>query len=182
MGNCIYCNSTTYGRPCLFSPSNTHVIFGDPHKCIYCGSRSLGTGCLFNPFGKIHVRGPEYLMNVKEQSERSVILKYLYENLNNQNEQDYNSPLKRFYKRVCNIISTASQPLLESLNLQSKPSFAKLTKEQHIKAFEIKNRLSEEYSKISETLRHANLSLPQEIIEEILVDVIISSDKPDDQK
>ena len=106
----------------------------------------------------------------------------MYENLNNQDDQSYNSPLKRFYKRVCNIISTVSQPLLESLNLQSKPSFAKLTKEQHITAFQIKDRLSEEYSKISETLRHANLSLPQEIIEEILVDVIISADKADDKK
>jgi hypothetical protein len=175
MGHCIYCNSTSYGRPCLFSPSNTHVHFDDPQKCIYCGSKSIGSGCLFNPFGKIHVRGPEYLLSVKEQCEKSVILKYIYENLEKHNLESYNSPLKRFYKRICNIMATVSQPLLESLSLQSKPTFAKLTKEQNIKAFELKKRLSEEYSNIFETVKHANMSLPQEIVEEILLDVIMST-------
>lgn len=175
MGHCIYCNSSVYGRPCLFSPTNTHVHFDAPQQCIYCGSRSLGSGCLFNPFGKNHVRGPEYLLSVKEQCEKSVVLKYLYENIQNQEENNLSSPLKRFYKKICNIIATASQPLLETLSLQSKPTFAKLTKDQNIKAFELKKRLSEEYNSLFETVKRANLTLPQEIVEEILLDVIITN-------
>lgn len=174
MGHCIYCNSSAYGRPCLFSPSNTHVHFDDPNKCIYCGSRSLGSGCLFNPTGKNHIRGPEFLTNSKEQCKKSVILKYLYENLNQLDLKPFTSPLNRFYQRLCHIIATASQPLLEAFSLQSKPSYSNLDKPQTVKAFEIKNRLKEQYSELLETIKYANLSLPQEIVEEIVVDVIMT--------
>jgi len=175
--HCIYCNSTTYGRPCLFSPTKTHVHFDAPNKCIYCGSRSLGTGCLWNPIGKIHIRGPEFLANVKEQTEKSVILKYLYENLTKMQNLPYITPLSRFYKRLCGIVSNAGEPLLEAFNLQSKPSMANLTKEQNIKAFEIKERLQEQYVQLIDTVKHANMSLPQEIVENILIDAIISGNE-----
>lgn len=175
MGHCIYCNSTTYGKPCLFSPTNTHVHFDDPHKCIYCGSRSLGGGCLFNPFGKVHIRGPEYLANVKEQTEKSAILSYLYENLLRDEPQRPLTPLSRFYKRLLGIITNASQPLLEALSLQSKPNLSNLTKEDHLKAYDLKNKLTYQYQELLETLKHANLSLPQEVVEEIVVDAIMSA-------
>jgi hypothetical protein len=174
MGHCIYCNSTTYGRPCLFSPSNTHVHFDDPNKCIYCGSRSVGSGCIYNPHGKIHVRGPEFLTSSKDYSKKSVILKYLFENVNAFDNEPYTSPLNRFYKRLCHIIATASQPLLEALSIQIRPSYAKLDKHQTLKANEIKNRLKEQYGEIYETIKYANLSLPQEIVEEIIIDVIMA--------
>lgn len=177
MGHCIYCNSTTYGRPCIFSPTNTHVHFDDPHKCIYCGSKMLGGGCLFNPFGKNHVRGPEYLANVKEQTEKSAILSYLYENLTHDQKDRPLTPLSRFYKRLMGIITNASQPLLEALSLQSKPSYTNLGKNELLKAKEIKERLIFQYNELNETLKHANLSLPQEIVEEIMVDAIISTNE-----
>jgi hypothetical protein len=177
MGHCIYCNSTTYGRPCIFSPTNTHVHFDDPHKCIYCGSKMLGGGCLFNPFGKNHVRGPEYLANVKEQAEKSAILNYLYENLTQEQLDKPLTPLSRFYKRLMGILTSASQPLLEAFSLQSKPSYAQLSKNDSLKAQEIKEKLIYQYQKLNETIKHANLTLPQEIVEEIVVDAIISTNE-----
>lgn len=174
MSHCSYCNSTSYGKPCLFSPTNTHVHFDVANKCIYCGSKVLGSGCPFNPFGKNHIRGPEFLLNVKEQVEKSVILNYLYENVTKEQKVAYISPLSRFYKRLSSIIANTSQPLLEVFNLQSKPKYSNLSKEQTIKAFEIKERLNEQFNDINSTLKHANLVLPQEIVEEILIDAIIS--------
>jgi DNA-directed RNA polymerase subunit RPC12/RpoP len=70
---CIYCGSRSYGSGCLFSPTKIHVHMGDPTTCIYCGSKSVGSGCLFNPYGKIHVRGPEYLNRLSEQKENIVL-------------------------------------------------------------------------------------------------------------
>jgi hypothetical protein len=174
MSHCIYCNSTTHGRPCIFSPQNVHVHFGEPDKCIYCGSKVLGSGCPYNPFSKIHIRGPEYLTNVKEQTQKSVILNYIYENISNDTFNAHLTPLSRFYKRLREIVSSASQPLLEALNLQCKPTYANLSKQHNIKAFEVKERLVEQYKQINNTLKHANLSFPQELVEEILVDAIMS--------
>jgi hypothetical protein len=175
MSHCIYCNSTTYGRPCIFSPTNTHVHFDAPNKCIYCGSKVLGSGCIFNPFGKNHVRGPEFLIGVKEQTQKSAVLSYLYENISNDNVDAPLTPLSRFYKRLCGIISNLSQPLMEAFSLQSKPSYADLPKEYSIKVFELKERLVEQCKGLNETIKHANLALPQEIVEEILIDAIITS-------
>jgi hypothetical protein len=174
MSRCIYCNSTSYGKPCLFSSTSTHVHFDTPDKCIYCGSKYLGSGCMYNPFGKNHIRGPQFLANVKEHTEKSVVLNYLFENINNQDDT-YNSPLNRFYKRMCGIIANASQSLMEALSLHVKPTFSNLSKEQTLKAFEIKKRISDQYKSINETIKYANLSLPQEIVEEILIDAIIDS-------
>jgi hypothetical protein len=175
MSHCIYCNSTTYGKPCIFSPQNVHVHFDAPNKCIYCGSKVIGSGCIFNPFGKNHIRGPEYLANVKEQTEKSVILSYLYENLANHNPNKPLTALSRFYTRLCGIVSNAAQPLLEALNYQSKANYANLSKEENLKAFEIRERLVEQYKNINDTIKHANLSFPQELVEQILVDAIITS-------
>jgi hypothetical protein len=172
--HCIYCNSNTYGKPCIYSPQSVHVHFDAPGKCIYCGSKVQGTGCPFNPFGKIHVRGPEYLANVKEQTEKSVVLNYLYEQISNYDEKAHMTPLSRFYRRLCGIVTNASQPLLEAFNFQSKPNYANLNKEQTKLAFELKDRLMEQFKKISDTVRHANLALPQEMVEEVLLDAIIS--------
>ena len=175
MSHCIYCNSTVYGRPCIFSPTNTHVHFDAPGKCIYCGSKVLGGGCMWNPIGKMHVRGPDLMLNVKEQTEKSVILNYIYENISSVEKDRPLSPLSRFYKRLFGIISSASQPLLEALSLQTKPTYANLSKEYNIKAFEIRERLLEQYKEISETIKQANLTFPQEIVEEVILDCILTA-------
>jgi hypothetical protein len=152
-----------------------HVHFDAPNKCIYCGSKVLGGGCIFNPFGKNHVRGPEFLANVKEQTKNSTILSYLYESILNSDKSNAPmTPLNRFFRRLAGIVGTLGQPLLESFQYQSKPTFSQIPKEQTILAFEIKERLEEQYKQINETIKHANLSLPQEIVEDIMVDAIIS--------
>jgi hypothetical protein len=171
---CIYCASKYYGRPCLYSPTKTHVHFDAPNKCIFCGSKVVGTGCPFNPFGKVHIRGPEFLASVKEQVEKSTILTYLYENISKLSGSTQISPLNRFYKRLAGIIANASEPLLEALQFQATPRYDKLTKEQTITAFELKGRLKEQFSELTESIKYANTSLPQEIVEQILLDVIIS--------
>ena len=112
---------------------------------------------------------------MKEQTEKSVILSYLYENLTKDDPNKPLTPLSRFYKRLCGIISNASQPLLEALNFQTKITSSNLSREETLKAFEIKERLFEQLKAINSTIKHANLSIPQEIVEEVLLDAIISS-------
>jgi hypothetical protein len=172
---CIYCASKYYGKPCLYSPNKTHVHFDNPGKCIFCGSKSVGTGCPYNPFGKVHVRGADFLANVKEQVEKSTILSYLYENISKISESTVISPLNRFYKRLASIIGNSGEPILEALQLQHTPSYVDLTKDQNIFVFEMKERLKKQYSDINESLKHANASLPAEVVERLLLDVIISS-------
>ena len=173
--HCIYCNSKYYGRPCLYSPTKTHVHFDAPNKCIFCGSKVTGSGCPYNPYGKIHIKGPEFLANVKEQVEKSTILSYLYENISKLNARPIISPLNRFYKRLAGIIANAGEPLLEALQLQQTPSYTKLSREQNVLAFELKERLKKQYKDINESVKYANTALPQEIVEDILLDVIISN-------
>jgi hypothetical protein len=175
--SCIYCNSKTYGRPCLFSPTNTHVHMDEPNRCIYCGSKYLGTGCLFNPYGKVHVRGPEFLNRVQEQTEKSNMLKYLYETVKGFTDIKFLSPLGRFYKRLSEIIANSGEPLLESFEFQNKPTYNNLSKEQFVQATEIKERLIEQYKEINHTIKVANLALPQEIVEEIVIDAIMSNNE-----
>lgn len=172
---CIYCGSTSHGRPCLFSPTNTHVHMGDPEKCIYCGSKYLGSGCMFNPYSKFHVRGPEFLSKVKEQVEKTTILNYLLENLKLENDHNYKSPLDRFYKRIVSIVSSLGQPLLEALHLSEKPTYDKLSKTQMIKTIEYKQKISEQLRTLNTILFNANIELPRESVEEIIVDAIISN-------
>ena len=77
---CIYCQSEYYGHNCLFSPNKVHVHMS-PDKCIYCGMNMSGTGCLYNLYGNIHVRGPEFLNRSNIQTEKTIILNYMLENL-----------------------------------------------------------------------------------------------------
>jgi hypothetical protein len=175
--HCIYCNSKYYGRPCLYSPTKTHVHFDNPGKCIFCGAKSVGGGCPYNPYGKIHIRGAEYLMTVKEQVQKSTILSYLYEKISKINESTVLSPLNRFYKRLAGIIGNSGEPLLEALQLQQTPSYVKLTKDQNLLAFDLKERLKKQYSDINESVKLANAALPSEVVENILIDAIIASDE-----
>lgn len=173
--HCIYCSSKSYGKPCLYSPTKTHVHFDAPNKCIFCGSKVVGTGCPYNPFGKVHIRGPEFLANVKESVEKSTILKYLYETVSNFTESTIQSPLNRFFKRLSGIIANSGEPLLEALQLQESSSYVNLTKEQNLVAFELKERLQEQYDQISNSVKYAHTALPKEIVEKILLDVIMSN-------
>jgi hypothetical protein len=160
----------------LFSSSNTHVHFDQPNKCIYCGSKSIGGGCLYNPNGSNHIKAPDFLLSVKEQVKKSSILSYLYENLSNVECNQHLTPLNRFYKRLSGIIHSAGQTLLETFSLQSKPNLSDLSKQDFLKVIDYKEKLSHQLKGLNETLKYANLDLPQEIVEDILVDAIISID------
>lgn len=171
--SCIYCDSKSYGKGCLFSPTNTHVHMDSNNRCIYCGSKYLGGGCLFNPYGKNHVKSPEFLNRVHEQIKNSSVLVYLYEKVKGLSLSSKISPLGRFYKRLSEIISNSGQPLLEAFELQSKPTINNLSKQEYVEANLIKKRLTEQYLEVSKTLKRANAFLPNEIVEEILINAIM---------
>jgi hypothetical protein len=75
------------------------------------------------------------------------------------------------------IISTSGNSLLETFSLQSKPNYASMSKEQVLKSMEVKEKLVYCYDQLYETVKEANLSLPQEMVESIIVDAIISRDE-----
>jgi hypothetical protein len=172
---CIYCGSTSYGKTCYLSPNKVHVHTGDPTVCIYCGSKAIGSGCYNNPYGKIHVRGPEFLNRFTEQAEKSILLKYFLEKINKDEEKQSNSFLDNFYSKVRSMITNLSVPLLESFFLMEKPTYKNLDKEQMVIAIESKKLVSSKLSEMKDILSEINLVLPTEIVEEIIVDAIISS-------
>jgi hypothetical protein len=177
--SCIYCGSNVYGRPCLFSPTNTHVIMDDPGKCIYCGSPYLGGGCLFNPYGKMHVRGPEFLNRSSVLAEKAILLKYMLDKMQNSkhlNETaNYKSPLDRFYRQIIKIVSSISEPLLEALNLREIPTHVKLSKENIIKSYQYKQKFKKELDNLNKVIQEAHLEMPPELVEESLLYAIINT-------
>lgn len=181
--HCIYCDSTSYGRPCLFSPTSTHVHMDEPGKCIYCGSPYLGTGCMFNPYGNIHIRGPEFLSNSAIRTEKAAVLTYVLNMASKMLEENerYRSPLDRLYKRVASIISSIAEPLLEALCLQETPTYGNLTKQQIIHTVDYKNKFKKQLKEFSKTVQEASIALPQEIVEKTLVDAIMDFDDREDQ-
>jgi len=176
--SCIYCGSSSYGKPCLFSPTETHVHMDEPGKCIYCGSPYIGTGCIWNPYGNVHVRGPEYLNRASVQSEKAAVLSYIFNIASSllSEEHSYTSPLDRLYKRMASIIASVTEPLLEALCLQETPTYGKLSKPELIKTVEFKNKFKKQLEEFSETLKEASLALPQEIVEKTLIDAIMNID------
>ena len=173
---CIYCGSGTYGRPCIFSPTNTHVHMDEMGKCIYCGSSYQGSGCMFNPYGKNHVRGPEYLNRAIVKTEKAVVLNYVLNKMNVTTvEETYSSPLDRFYKRIVGIMSHVMEPLLEALSLNSTSAYGKISKHQILKAVDFKQKFKKHFSEMSKLVYEANLELPPEIVEEYLIEAIIDS-------
>ena len=83
--------------------------------------------------------------------------------------------MDRFYKRVCSIITNISEPLLEALNISEKPTYKNLNTEQLVKAIECKKELINKLKEFKSMIAETNLSLPTEIVEEIIIDAIISS-------
>lgn len=72
ISRCMFCNSTSYGTGCPYSPHRKHVHTGGLATCIYCGSTSVGSGCPYNPFTKIHLRGAQYNMMTAESIHKSL--------------------------------------------------------------------------------------------------------------
>jgi hypothetical protein len=177
---CIYCASTTHGRPCLFSPTNTHVHMDDPNKCIYCGSPYVGGGCLYNPYGKVHVRGPEFLNRSSVIAEKAVLLKYMMDKALKREQllenTAYRSPLDRFYKKMVNIIVNITEPLFEAFNLRELPAHTKLSKENLIKSYHYKQKFKKQFQELTKLVSEANLDLPPELVEECVIHAIINND------
>jgi len=175
---CIYCTSRSYGKVCLFSPTQTHVHFDNPKKCIYCGSPYVGSGCPYNPYGKVHVKGPEFLNRNAIKTEKAAVLSYVLNIANTllSEGNTYTSPLDRLYKRVASIISSIAEPLLEAFSLQEAPTYGDLSKDQLIKTVKLKREISLHLTNFNKTLTEASLSLPQEIVEKTLIDAITDID------
>ena len=165
--SCIYCGSSTYGKPCLYSPTDTHVHMDEPGKCIYCGSPYQGSGCMYNPYGNVHIKGPEFLNSAAIKTEKAAIMTYLFNVASKLLQENtlYKSPLDRVYKRTAAIIA--------SICLQETPSYGKLSKEELIKTVGFKKKFKTLLNEFSKTVTEASLELPQEIVEKTLVDAIM---------
>ena len=173
--HCMYCNSTSYGRPCIYSPTKTHVHMGDSTKCIYCGSKYRGSGCIYNPYNKFHTMGVDYSGQIKEQVSKSVVCSYLLNKMTDDVvEESVSSPLNRFYHRVASLLSHTGQPFTDALCLDDRNIKAQLTKEQVIEAFELKKLLESKLAEIHEILSKVNQSLPVEVVEESLIEAILT--------
>ena len=173
--SCIYCGSSTYGKPCLYSPTDTHVHMDEPGKCIYCGSPYQGTGCLYNPYSNVHIKGPEFLSASAIKTEKASILTYIFSVASKMLTENtlYKSPLDRVYKRTASIIASITEPLLEAFSLQETPTYGKLSKQELIKTVEYKQKFSKQLKEFSKLVTEASLDLPQEIVEKALVDAIM---------
>ena len=176
--SCIYCASSAYGRPCIFSPTNTHVHMDEPGKCIYCGSQNVGGGCIWNPYGNVHVKGPEYLNRSAVQTEKASLLTYFFNIASRMIEENskYNSPLDRLYKRMSGMIASITEPLLEAFCLQQTPDYGNLSKKELISTIEFRKKFEKNISDLSESIKEAGHYLPQEIVEKTLVDAIMNLD------
>ena len=174
---CIYCGSSAYGKPCIYSPTNTHAHCDDPEKCIYCGSKVLGFGCVHNPYGRTHIRPAAFFLQVKEQLQKSAVLTQLFERLEQIPDQNYKSPLDRFYKRMAGTITKLAEPLLESLKLQQMPILENIEPDQKETVSEMTDRLTEQVSDLRKTLKYANSALPTELVENILISAILKADE-----
>ena len=173
--HCMYCNSTSYGRPCIYSPTKVHVHMGDSTKCIYCGSKYRGSGCIYNPYNKFHTMGVDYSGQIKEQVSKSVVCSYLLNKMTDDVvEESVSSPLNRFYHRVASLLSHTGQPFTDALCLDDRNIKAQLTKEQVIEAFELKKLLESKLAEIHEILSKVNQSLPVEVVEESLIEAILT--------
>lgn len=53
---CRYCDSTGYGRGCVYAPDKVHRHIETDERCEYCGNTGYGRGCVHNP-AKVHVHG-----------------------------------------------------------------------------------------------------------------------------
>ncbi len=176
--HCMYCNSTSYGRPCIYSPTKTHVHINNPGKCIYCGSKYRGSGCIYNPYNKIHTMGVDYTGQIKEQVTKSALCSYLLQQMiDDPTLMESTSPLDRFYSRVAMLLSHTGQPFMDALHLDGRDIKAQLTKEQVIEAFELRKLLESKFSEITEILEKSNQSLPVEIIEESIIEALLDGSK-----
>lgn len=173
---CIYCGSASYGKPCIYSPHKTHVHMGKRDHCIYCGSKYRGSGCIYNPYGKVHVMGPDYSGQIKEQVSKSVVCSYLLQKMTAEPILlESSSPLERFYSRVGMLLGETGQPFTDALALDQRNIKAELTKEQVIAAFELKQELQPLLEDITRLLNKANQSLPTEVVEESLIEAVLGS-------
>lgn len=176
---CIYCDSTSYGKPCLFSPTNTHAHMSDPNKCIYCGSKNKGAGCVYNPYGKFHVAAPDFLNRSVIKTEKAALLDYFLDKAYSPDilGENYKSPLDRFYKRLKDFILNSSLPLIESLILSETRVFSYQSREQLIESVDLKNSFKKTLKELRYQIQEASKTLPPELVEESLLNAILSQDE-----
>jgi len=169
---CVYCNSRSYGRPCIYSPTNVHMHLNNGGKCVYCGSSSSGNRCIYNPYSKYHIMGTNYLSGLKESVEKTIILKYLVEKIVNSETVVY-SPLGRFYFRLWESIKNFSEPLLETFKLSTSLINHKENTDMS-QVIEFKRKLSKDVKSLHETLGEFK-DISSEDMERAIIDVILDN-------
>lgn len=173
--NCVYCGASNYGTGCIYSPVNSHAHMDEPDKCIYCGSPNMASMCPYNPYGDKHIKGNIMYQKIKEQLKKTAVLTHIFEVLNQKNDFEYKSPLDRFYKRLSESIKKFSEPFLESLLIREQTIFENVKFEDKIKISKLQKNISNKLQDLKKTIIEANLNLPPEIVEKVLLNAIIDS-------
>jgi hypothetical protein len=172
---CTYCGSSNYGSGCIYSPVNAHAHMDEPENCIYCGSPNIASRCPYNPYGDNHIKGGIMYQKIKEQLKKSVMLSHIFEMVTQKNNLKYNSPLDRFYKRLAESIQKFSEPFIDSFLIREKVIFEGLQFDEKVKISKIQNDIQLNIKNLKHTIKEANMSLPTEIVERVLINAIIES-------
>jgi hypothetical protein len=125
----------------------------------------------------MHIKGPEFLNRTDLQSEKALVLKYMLTKLNEKFNNSYKSPLDRFYKRVTHLISGTSEPFLEALNLSESSVINTTDKQQLLNAYKLQSETVKILAQLKSLIKEANLTLPPEMVEESLLNAILSNNE-----
>lgn len=116
VNRCVYCQSTNYGKGCMYAPNGVHFHPDDPKLCSYCGSSNYGTGCHMNPFGKVHIHGIFYNSMVKESFLENFFIKEIFR------------PITEFRAYKLGIIDENGNKLKEPVTEEERQAFTPAAK------------------------------------------------------
>lgn len=206
VNKCIYCNQSTYGKGCPYSPHRVHVHLSDPQKCIYCGSTTIGSGCPYNPYGKNHIRGIEFNLMMKESLHKSITAgifltrltepikeskAYLFGLIDESGkrlklpetleEKQAFTPLDAYILRLRRIIGESKFDLLNSstiISLLSKPLEENFDSKKYETEVKLQNRVKNLIKEYKEIIFESSQNnIPLERIENTFIEEIISSNE-----
>lgn len=116
VSRCMYCNSTSYGRGCRYSPHGVHFHPDDPKKCAYCGSTSYGRGCQMNPTSNIHQHGINYNSMFNENISKLVHNTFLLKELS--------KPIVEYTAYKLGIINQEGHKIKEPVTEQEQAAYS----------------------------------------------------------
>jgi len=148
---CMYCNSESYGKSCIYAPHKIHVHVDDPKRCIYCGSVSFGPSCIYNPFSKVHVHGMEYNQATCESLHKNVVANVLLSKLFDTTLNESNDLIDRFVYKIQSLLGKNKLEFISDLQLlESKCNTTK--KDMTIKDIELSKQFELRSNKLLNNL------------------------------